>query len=212
MSLLWWNNYQDEDWVFLLMGVLNTFDEENVMAMLWAVRFEWSSGKQFTFSCYRHWVTLVVHDVYGSVHFLYIKEFVTHGGPLSMIAYGIGILLLIRDLCDTHLQIMQPWYVDDAGLGGKFKALQEHMWDMLVRGATWGYLPEPTKIILVVSLRNVQRAEAHFRGMEVCVVAGSRDLIGFIGDPDSYKAWIYEKVTGWTDSVGVLARVDRIHL
>ena len=65
--------------------------------MLWAVRHEWPSGAQFTFKCYRHWATLVVWDTGGgSGHFLHIKEGVTQGYPLSMIAYRIGFLPLIR--------------------------------------------------------------------------------------------------------------------
>ena len=71
--------------------------------MLWAVRNEWPSGAQFTFNCYRHWATLVVRDIGdGSGHFLHSKEGVTQGDPLAMIAYGIGVLLLIRELQYAH--------------------------------------------------------------------------------------------------------------
>ena len=87
--------------------------------MLWAVRHKWPSGAQFTFNCYRHWATLVVRDIgYGSGHFLHSKEGVTQGDPLSMIAYGIGVLPLIRELWDTHPRVTQPCYDDDAGTGG----------------------------------------------------------------------------------------------
>ena len=71
--------------------------------MLWAVRHEWPSGVQFTFNCYRHWYTLVVRDTGdGSGHFLHSKEGVTQGDPLAMIAYGIGVLPLIRELREAH--------------------------------------------------------------------------------------------------------------
>ena len=50
----------EEDWGFLLIDVRNAFNEENRIAMLWAVRYEWPSGVQFTYNCYRHWSTLVV--------------------------------------------------------------------------------------------------------------------------------------------------------
>ena len=102
--------------------------------MLWAIRFEWPSGAQFTFNCYRHWATLVVHDVDGSGHFLRSKEGVAQGDPLAMIAYGIGILPLIRELCAAHPHVTQPWYADDDGAGGEFVALQEHIQDLMVRG------------------------------------------------------------------------------
>ena len=64
--------------------------------MLWAVQHEWSSGTQFTFDCYRHWATLVVHDLEGSGHLFHSKEGVNQGYPLAMIAYVTGVLPLIR--------------------------------------------------------------------------------------------------------------------
>ena len=35
-----------------------------------------------------------------------------------MIAYGIGVLPLIKYLQDTHPRVTQLWYADDAGAGG----------------------------------------------------------------------------------------------
>ena len=43
------------------------------------------------------------------------------------------------------------------------------------------------------------------------VVTGIRYLGRFIGDPESKKAWIYKRVTGWTDLVEVLEGVARRH-
>ena len=84
---------------FLLIDARNAFNEENRTAMLWAVQHKWPSGAQFTFNCYCHWDTLVVQDTGdGSVHFFHSKEGVTQGDPLAMIAYGIGVLPLIREL------------------------------------------------------------------------------------------------------------------
>ena len=72
------------------------FNEENRTEIPWDVQHEWPSGAQFTFNCHRHWATLVVQDSEdGSGHFLYSKEGVNQGWPLSMIEYGIGVLPLI---------------------------------------------------------------------------------------------------------------------
>ena len=92
---------------------------------------EWTSGAQFTFNCYHHWYTLVVRgmeDVSG--HLLHSKEGVTQGDPLAMIAYGIWVLPLIRNLQDTHPRVTQPWYADDAGAGGSFGNLISHFKDI----------------------------------------------------------------------------------
>ena len=122
---------KEEDWGFLLIEACNAFNEENRTAMLWAAQNEWPSGAQFTFNCYHHWATLVVRYIgYGSGHFLHRKEGVTHGDPLAMIAYGIGVLPLIRELREAHPRITQPWYTDDAGSGGAFKDAQAHFEDL----------------------------------------------------------------------------------
>ena len=92
-------------------------------------------GAQFTFNCYCHWATLVVrHTADGSGHFLHSKEGVTQGDPLAMIAYGIGVLPLIRDLRRDHPCITQPWYADDVGTGGKFGYVMAHFRDLQMRG------------------------------------------------------------------------------
>ena len=150
--------------------------------MLWAVRHEWPSGAQFTFNCYRHWATLVVRDTGdGSGHFLYIKEGVTQGYPISIIFYGIGVLALIREIRGAHPCVTQPWYAEDVGSGGKFTRILAHLRDLHARVPPRGYFPYPTKIILVVAPRNVARTEEFFRGMGIKVVTGNRYPGGFIG-------------------------------
>ena len=98
-----------------------------------------------------------MRDVDVFRHFLYKKQCVTQGGTLAMISYGIGILPLIFEICAVYPHITQLWYADYSGAGGKFAALQNHMQDLVVRGPPQGYFPEPTKSILVVSLRNFPR-------------------------------------------------------
>ena len=96
MRLLWAHHYQDGDWGFLLIDIKNALNEEKRKAMLWAVQHEWPSGANFTFNCYRHWATLVVRNFEDeSCHLFHSKEVVNKGDPLSKIAYGIGVLLLI---------------------------------------------------------------------------------------------------------------------
>ena len=93
IRVLWEEHQNEECWVFLLIDVLNMFNEENRTAMLWSLRHQWPSGAQFTFNCYRHWSTLVVPDTgNGSGHLLHSKEGVTQGDPIAMIGYGIGVL------------------------------------------------------------------------------------------------------------------------
>ena len=147
----------------------------------------------------------------GSGHFLHSKEGVTQGDPLVMIAYGIGVLLLIRELQGAHPRVTQPWYADDTGSGGKFPHILVHLRDLQARGPPRGYFPELTKSILVVAPTNVAQAEDFFREMGLKGATGRRYLGGFIGKREPDKSWKAGKVVGWTESVETLAGISHKH-
>jgi hypothetical protein len=70
---------------------------------------------------------LASRDSNGTGTFVYSKEGVTEGDPLSMFTYGVGILLLIRTLKQAFPELEQPWYADDAGVAGKFDNICHHI-------------------------------------------------------------------------------------
>jgi hypothetical protein len=76
--------------------------------------------------------------------FLYSKEGVTQGDPLSMFAYGIGLLPLIRALVQFP-EMDQTWYADRCSAGGKFDAIKRHFEKLEEIGPNYGYFPEPSK-------------------------------------------------------------------
>ena len=80
---------------------------------------------------------------------------------------------------------------------------------MQERGTPRGYFPETTNSILVVSPRNVPRAEEFFRGVGGVIVTGSRYLWGFFGDGAAEDSWLADKVQIWADSVKTLAGLAR---
>ena len=147
----------------------------------------------------------------GSGHFLHSKEVVTQGDSLAIITYGIGALTLIRELRYAHPCVTQPWYMDDAGAGRKFGHILDHFNDMQARGTPRGYFLEPTKSILVVSQRNVPRAEEFFCGMGENIVTGSRYLGGFVGYRAAEDSCMEEKIQGRAESVKTLEGVARKH-
>ena len=155
----------------------------------------------------------MAHDTEdGSGHFLHSKKGVTQGDPLAMIAYDIGVLPLIRELRDAHPRVTQPWYADNAGAGYKFGHILEHFQNLQARGPPQGTFPEPTKSILVVVSRNVERAEKFFRGMGMNIVTGSWYLGCFIGDRAAEDIWLADKVQGWMELVKTLLGVACKHL
>ena len=61
---------------------------------------------------------MVIRASEGIGHFLFSKEGVTHGYPLKMVAYVMGILPLIHEMQQSHPGVAHPWYANDAGAGG----------------------------------------------------------------------------------------------
>ena len=103
------------------------------------------------------------------------------GYPLSIAAYGLGILPIIREFQKSHPGVTQPWYTDDAGAGGTFKGIRRHLDDLMSRAPPQGYFTKPTKSILVVSTLNVLQAGAFFWSYSLQIVTGSRYLREFVG-------------------------------
>jgi hypothetical protein len=88
MMQLWELHQQEEEWGFPIIDAKNACNEQNWTGMLWTVWHVWPSGARFVFKCYRHWATLVLHSNNGTVAFLYSKECVTQGDPLSLGWFG----------------------------------------------------------------------------------------------------------------------------
>jgi hypothetical protein len=79
-------------------------------------------------------------DGFGAV-FVFSKEGSVQGDPLSMFAYGIGILPLIRQLKKEFPEVKQPWYADDALAGAKFVRIHRQYDRLCEIGPVYGYHP-----------------------------------------------------------------------
>ena len=62
----------------------------------------------------------------GDIIMLHSREGVTQCDPLAMVVYGVGILPLTHLLQRQSDELMQLWYADDAGSGGKFDKILCH--------------------------------------------------------------------------------------
>ena len=81
-------------------------------------------------------------------------------------------------------------------LGGHKKKFS-HLEDLMVRGPARGYFPYPSKIIFVVSEKNLQWAQMFFQGMGLQVVTWSRYLDSFIVDELAQETWMGGNVQSW---------------
>ena len=100
----------------------------------------------------------------GMGHILFSKEGVSHGYPLAMIIYGLGIISCIWDLQKAHPDVNQPWYADDTRVGSTLMDMQRNLYNLMLRGTLQGNLPDLTKSILIMSTRNVCRSRMRAGG------------------------------------------------
>ena len=77
----------------------------------------------------------------------------TQGNPLAMIAYGIGILPLIKNLKQEIPDVTQCWYSDNAGPLGMFARIKRYFNSLTRQVPGRGYFPEPFKSVLIVHLK-----------------------------------------------------------
>jgi len=168
-----WDIYHaSEESRFLLIdaGLAMPFISSIGQLCLWVVWHEWSSGAQFCFNTYCHWSTPVVHHCNGHGHFLHSQEGVTHtGGPVAMVAYGLSTLLLICQLKTEFPELQHVWYADDSA-AGPWLYISHHFHYLQQLGSTYGYFPEATKSVLVVSPFHQLAAQPFFfhLGAKVC--------------------------------------------
>ena len=159
------------------MDAQNAFNSINRTALVWNIRVLWPRASRFIFNTYRGWSPLVVK---GSDTMIYSCEGVVQGDPLSMFAYAVATIPLIRKLEDP-LQT-QIWFADDSSAIGEISTLRSWMDELLSVGPLFGYYPETSKSCLIVKEPFVSLAEEQFQGSGVKIVSSSRYLGGVIGD------------------------------
>jgi hypothetical protein len=82
----------------LLVDAMNGFNELGRRAMLWTVRHRWAASARFAFNFYRHSTQLILCWKGKPGYVLLSAEGVTQGDPLSMILYGLALVLLAYTL------------------------------------------------------------------------------------------------------------------
>ena len=121
----------------------------------------------------------------------------TQGEPLAIVAYGVGIIPLIKFLKSTYPDVTQPWYTDDAEELGIFDNFNRYLNSLKFNGLYWGYYPKPTKISLIVHPNNLEVGElfGQCRVFKVCI--GARYLGGYIRDDKSKGDWLKKLMDKW---------------
>ena len=204
MSQLWKENEGLHNFGFLLVDARNAFNEVNRIALLWNARHLWVKGSRFLFNCYRHHSPLMCRSPDGTTFLLYSQEGVTQGCPTAMVAYGIAVLPLAKELKSVHIDNTISLFADDLSAAGLFESINNFFDDLCRLGPDFGYFPEPTKSNLIVHPHEIQDATVFFnivnvRGFQI--TTGSRYLGGFIGDEGSRDAWLTKKLSDWEGNI-----------
>ena len=67
-----------------------------------------------------------------------------------MFIYGIGILLMTKNLKAEFPDVTHPWYSDNAGALGTFTNVELYFNLLKQFRPGHGYYPEPSKIVLIM--------------------------------------------------------------
>ena len=197
------NNHSEDGWGVLMVDASNAFNSINRLAILWNARTLWPRCSRFLFNTYRGWAPLIMK---GTSTILYSREGVTQGDPLSMLAYAIGTLPLIRSL--KHPQDgIQIWYADDASACAPLAALKDWIDKLIKEGPSYGYFPEPMKSFLVVSDSYLSKAHEVFEKFGVQVVTSHRLLGGVVGVEEGKTDFVKGMMNDWIHLIDRLTSV-----
>ena len=114
------------------------------------------------------------------------------GLPLAMIAYGIGILLVIKNLKNYFPGFTQPWYIDDAGALGMFTRVEACFCSLEQHIPRQGCYPEPSKKVLIVHPDNLEARKLFVLRHKFKVCMGAHYLGSYIGDENSKRDCLKE--------------------
>ena len=191
---------------FLLVDANNAFNEINRVRMIWTVRHLWPSGTIFFFKCYCNWSSLVLRNGNGTAIILHSREGVMQGDPNTIIAYGIRILPIIKNLKREITDTTNPWYDDYDGALGTFARLETYFDSLTRQGPGQGYQPDPTNSVLIIHPENIEAGKVFGRrhGFRVCM--GAHYLGGFIGDNESNQDWLRECTLTWEKNINTIRK------
>ena len=123
-----------------------------------------------------------------------------------MIAYGLGILHLIKNLKTDFPGITQPWYADAAGSLGVFARIKAYFHSLEQHGPGRGYYIEPSKSVLSVHPKNIKARKLFGLRHRFKVCMGTRYLGRYIRDKESNHEWSKERTETWKRNICTISK------
>ena len=174
----------------LLIDAQKAFISLNRKVALLNIRKLWPRCSIFLFNTYQGLAPPIVH---GSGEILYSREGTAQGAPLAMLFYRVSLLPMIRQLKDNARQ-KQICYADDGAALGKVDNLRLWLIRLMKWGPHFGYYPERSKSILVITQEYKEEAENVFSSYGLKITTVNRYLRLFIEDADSRNEFISKQV------------------
>ena len=136
------------------------------------------------------------------------SEGTTQGDPLGMAMYSLAVLPLIHKLCESHENIKQAWFADDATAASTCHQLRSWWDDLVITGPAFGYFPKPSKTCLVVKEKYLGIAKDTFANTDVVITShGQRHLGAAIGSTDFKNEYVSQKVKTWCKELELLSKI-----
>jgi hypothetical protein len=101
-------------------------------------------------------------------------------------------------------EVDQPWHADDAAEAAAFSRSLAMFKCLLELGPGYGYHPESSKSIVVVTRHNLERAKVYFADLALKVQTGSRYFRGFVGEHKDRDEWLESKILTLVDIINQL--------
>ena len=142
----------------------------------------------------------------GTASILHSREGVTQEDHIAKIAYGIVILLLIKNMKQAIPDVKHPWYAVNSGALGTFARLKTYFDSLKRHDPGRGYHPELSKRLLIVRPDNLKAGKLFGKrhGFRVCT--GAHYLGNYIRDDESKCDWLRERTLMWERNINTRSK------
>jgi len=100
------------------------------------------------------------------------------GGPLAIGYVCSSHYPLIHSLCQSHPDVSEVWYTDDATAGGQLVSLLNWWKHLLACGPIYGYFPNAAKTCLIVKPDQFDSAQTLFNGTDIQISCEGQSHLG----------------------------------
>ena len=186
---------QDDVEGVLLVDASNAFNSVNRSAAIYNIARTCPAMSLIVGNTYREPIRLFVTGG-GEVQ---SREGTCQGDPIAMAMYALSIMPLIHRLQELVPDAEQLWYADDDSALGRLRALRKYWRSISNLGPVYGYLPNPTKTVLVVKPEVEVEARDLFRDTGVSIrTDGAHCLGGAFGTVEFRREFLDQRVQGLT--------------